>query len=226
MDLRLDNNKIETISATYLDKLVNLQNLNLNTNNKLNTFPDCIGPANTLKFLLLSSCSISTFPTLNKFVSLEKIDLNGNPIKMIPQTKLNGLDSLQSLYLGETDLAEVPPLFDVGDTLKSLFLHRNYMLVNAPASHVGGLRALTTLKLTKTPLESLPTTCTDNLSALTINATGSARKLCACDNAWLKQAAERGATINVGNVTCGSQSWSALNTSGLLSVCSMGKGEK
>ena len=43
--------------------------------------------------------------------------------------------------------------------------------------------------------------------------------LCACDNIWIKQAEEKGANVEVTDVTCGDKIWSAMTFSELVRVC-------
>ena len=216
--LSLYGNNIEEISAAQLDPLVNLQELRLGDHKTLSQVPT-IGHMHALKYLGLSICAFKEFPPVNNLHSLGQLTLRNNLITKVAANKLSGLDSLWELDLKKNDITEFPNFYEVGDTLKNLHLEDNPNLNRASAVHVGSLITLMLLKLDNDPLEYLPTTCTANITNLAITAIGSGLKLCDCDNVWLKQATENGASISVNDMTCGSKMWSALSTAELLAIC-------
>jgi len=65
----------------------------------------------------------------------------------------------------------------------------------------------------------LPTTCPKSVSDFNIDATGSDLDLCDCRHVWLKNAAERSATVNVEDTTCNGSQWKESSTEELITVC-------
>ena len=90
-----------------------------------------------------------------------------------------------------------------------------------PAHHTAVLAGLQELSLRDTvQLEFVPTLCSKQPAELNIDISGSGLRLCHCHHAWLKAAADAGATVTMQTATmCEGQAWHNMSAAQFMDVC-------
>jgi hypothetical protein len=169
--LRLDSNKLTTLSANWLgnfEKLIEVSfafnelksinqflfkyNLNVVSvsfaNNNLNRFFDtflALEPlANTLESLNLRSNSFDTFSNFPNLKNLKLLDLSKNYLKEIDEKTFQSLESLKSLYLSFNKLERIhPESFSVLKNIENLYLDENFLVESPKISTLTELKYLT-----------------------------------------------------------------------------------
>ena len=114
--LNLENNQIRQIDHRYLNCMVTLEILYLQSN-QLADIPDVSGPA-TLWLLNLNDNLFANFPSLmNLGTSTKMLYMNGNPLSVIESEQLEPLIKLTYLTLLGTNIAVLPDVSPINGTL-------------------------------------------------------------------------------------------------------------
>ena len=68
-------------------------------------------------------------------------------------------------------------------------------------------------------VDFVPTLCTRQPQSLALELSDSGVRLCHCHHAWLKAAADAGATVTTAAAVCAGYDWHSLTTAQFLAVC-------
>ena len=82
--LWMSNCKLTELNASIVNELVVLEEIDLDYC-PLTSFPNLPGPGNTLRTIYCYRCSVSTFPMLSQYKSLEYIRFADNPMTSVPE---------------------------------------------------------------------------------------------------------------------------------------------
>mmetsp|Transcript_24293 Transcript_24293/g.28597 ORF Transcript_24293/g.28597 Transcript_24293/m.28597 type:complete len:1164 (+) Transcript_24293:199-3690(+) len=153
--LSLDNNKLETLPATF-GGMKALKRLYL-FNNQISAFPNhgCLGPLTSLVELRLRHNILKQLPLdMGGMVSLQVLDLAYNLLMELPQS-MSGLSSLRHLDLSFNQINEIEEVGLIGlKSLQFLELHHNLLIGRAPRG-IGDLPCLNTCDLSYNKIEHL-----------------------------------------------------------------------
>ncbi|XP_068689088.1 probable glycoprotein hormone G-protein coupled receptor isoform X2 [Montipora foliosa] len=178
-ELWLSNNKIETLNSNMFTCLKNLEKLylqrNLITNIQRNTFSGLTKlkqlylNRNNIKTITpwaFDNCSLITLsleynqllelPVFGRETEITHLEMTGNPIKKLDVATLAMYTDLERLYIGETNIAELPGLvFEKNKKLKELFLTKGSKLQKIHPRAFEGPK-LRVLDLQETKISHLP----------------------------------------------------------------------
>ena len=190
--MRLERERIRTLSTGDFDGLTSLQELDLNRNqltslpeglfrgltslkrlylnsNWLTALPEGLfSDLNSLKFLYLTRNHLTSLPEglFSDLSSLERLYLDDNRLTSLPPGLLTGLISLRELYLYRNHLTSLPPGLLTGlISLREFYLYRNH-LTSLPEGLFSDLSSLERLYLHRNQLTSLPPGLFSDLSSL------------------------------------------------------------
>ena len=217
-NLELWNNAISYINPDFLNALVVLLQLNLAKNTFLSSIPDVPNLA-SLKQLYIHGNNFTEVPHLTDSQSVRTLDISDNPIITIKKEDFEIMKAIKVLKLKESTVDELPDFFHLSK-LVDLYLDGSSLKV-MPAHHTVVLAGLQELSLRDTvQLEFVPTLCSKQPEELNIDISGSGLRLCHCHNAWLKAAAEAGATVTMQTAAmCGEQAWYNMSTAQFMDAC-------
>ena len=105
--LGMQHCKLTELNASIVNKLVVLEEIDL-FYCPLTSFPDVPGPGNTLRTIYCWRCSVSTFPMLSHYKSLEYISFSGNPMTHVPEAAVVSLHLSGELRLWDTAITSLP----------------------------------------------------------------------------------------------------------------------
>jgi len=214
---------ITTVPAGALDQLTALKEIHFEKIPELTMFPNLTGVADTLEVLVLRHINLVYInPTwLNALHKLLKLTIEDSPIDYIPDVQ--GLSNLQALTLIDTNFRAIPHLVSCTN-LTELILERNRYIGSISQFRSSFLTNVKKLHVSDvTDLVILPTTCPKDVSGLEIVVNELCLDICDCRNVWLKNAAERSATVHVFDVKCSLNRWVDSSTEELISVCHGGE---
>ncbi|XP_068752299.1 leucine-rich repeat-containing protein 15-like isoform X3 [Montipora capricornis] len=191
-ELWLSNNKIETLNSNMFTCLKNLEKLylqrNLITNIQRNTFSGLTKlkqlylNRNNIKTITpwaFDNCSLITLsleynqlldlPVFGRETDIRHLEMTGNPIKKLDVATLAMYTNLERLYIGETNIAELPGLvFEKNKKLKELYLQRN-LITNIERNTFSGLTKLKQLNLNGNRIKTITPWAFDNCSLITLS---------------------------------------------------------
>ncbi|XP_068689076.1 follicle-stimulating hormone receptor-like isoform X3 [Montipora foliosa] len=165
-ELRLSGNKIETLNSNMFTCLKNLENLylerNLITNIERNTFSGLTklkqlylnhNNIKTITPWAFDNCSLITLcleynqllelPVFGRETGIKYLEMTGNPIKRLNVATLAMYTNLTWLYIGETNIAELPGLvFEKNKKLDTLDLQET-KISHLPGKNLESLQNFT-----------------------------------------------------------------------------------
>ena len=158
LELDLENNEIESISAQDLDGLVALEYLNLNYN-KIKTLPeDLLLNLPMLEYFYFRGNQIRELPESifrpSKF--LHSIDLRDNDLISIPKTVFHGLDELFYLRLSHNVNLKTLPETMLSGTSLELFSCQNCGLSTLPKDFFENLTNAESIYINNNSLTEVP----------------------------------------------------------------------
>jgi hypothetical protein len=200
--LRIDNNaNLEMIEEAVFDELEQLDRLHLHNNNIMALALGIFDKLSNVYYLTVSHNNIQTLPNgvFDQTRQLTQLSLHSNQIKSLPEGIFDQLAKLKTLKLRNNNLVTLPQgIFEKLSLLEDLELSANLFTSVPPLCQ---MEEMTGLYMT---LYNNP-----NLD------------MCLCRHAWLKQAQEDGATVQIDDKPCkpGGEMWSAMSLSLLLQQC-------
>jgi hypothetical protein len=221
-DITMYNNNISYVNPAYFIGFTALKFVNLGTNKFLAHLPD-IPQFSTVTHFFIQKSAYRSIPqlshagevvTLAMDLSIALTDFDKDDLKQFPKLVILGLDGHQFRML--------PDVRHVSATLGTFRSGWALQMRVAPVLHTVALRTIGILDLRSTSnLHILPTLCHERLATLTIKVLGSGLDFCDCSNAWMKEAADGGATLEGMdiNTTCGGLKWIDITITQLLAVC-------
>ena len=192
--------------------------LNLAKNTFLSSIPD-VPSLTSLTQLYIDGNNFTDVPHLTDSQLVRVLDISYNPIKNIKQEDFGIMMAIKILKLKESTVDELPDFFHLS---KLVDLYPDGSSLNLmPAHHTAVLAGLQELSLRDTvQLEFVPTLCSKQPEELNIDISGSGLKLCHCHHAWLKAAAEAGATVTMQTAaTCGGEARHNMSTAQFMVAC-------
>ena len=145
---------LSAVAATVIEKLTNLQSLDLN-NTMIDRIPSCIGQLASLQRLNLNHTLIISLPTsIGNLKNLQYINLGYTRINDLP-VKMMGLKNLKILELDHTQIKKFPSVIDKLTGLQILNL--SYTMLNTPTRKIRNLTNLKSLNLSGTQINKLST---------------------------------------------------------------------
>ena len=217
-NLELWHNAISYINPDFLNALVVLQLLNLGENTFLSSIPD-VPSLTSLTQLYIHGNNFTEVPHLTDSQSMRVLDISDNPITTIKQEDFEIMKAIKILVLKESTVNELPDFFHLSKLVDLCLDGSSLNLM--PAHHTAVLAGLKELSLRDTvQLEFVSTLCSKQPEELNIDISGSGLRLCHCHHAWLKAAAEAGATVTMQTAAmCGGQAWHNMSTAQFMVVC-------
>lgn len=213
------------ITPGSFDYLTNLESLTLNDMPTLKNFPNLTGVAETLQLVQLYNNDIRYINTsyINALINVVLISLTGNK-KLNYLPNLHGLSKLEQIYLLNTGISSLPDFNEIAPSLNIVILNfANGIMQYASPANSAALFKLKVLNLNHlTNLEFLPTTCPRHRN-IRLDGIGSGLKWCDCRHAWIKEAAEEGAVVNMDYTECKGKVWSSISTAEFIDVCHVKK---
>lgn len=148
--LVLSHNKLEYYPGS-IDNLTNLKLLDLSYNPDIKKLDLTNSQKPNLKILDLSYTGLVEFLFgSNSFDSLIKLNLDGNKLKMLPDS-IGTVKSLKILYLSNNNLDTISPSIGSLNELTKLYLYNNKKLTDLPIE-IKKLKKLKTLDLRNTQI--------------------------------------------------------------------------
>ena len=121
--LEMDDCELTELNASILNELVVLEEINLQYCRALTSFPDVAGPGNTLRAIVCAGCSVSTFPMLSHYKSLEYIRFDLNPMTSVPEAAVASLHLSGALGLWyDTAITSLPDYPQAYENITDLLL--------------------------------------------------------------------------------------------------------
>jgi hypothetical protein len=223
-DITMYNNNISYVNPAYFIGFQVLTSVNLGTNWLLAHLPD-IPQFSTVMHFLMPRCSYRAIPKLSHAGEVVTLAMDyGTVLTDFDKEDLRHYPKLEILGLNGHQLHALPDVRYVNATLGTLRTGSAMQMTLAPAWHTVALRTLGSLDLRNTVnLRILPTLCHENLAKLNIQILGSGLDFCDCSNAWMKEAAGGGATLDGMNIntTCGGLKWLDSTIAQLIAVCTI-----
>nr|ABB21026.1 variable lymphocyte receptor A [Eptatretus burgeri] len=152
-NLKLDYNKLSSLSATAFHRLSSLTYLSL-FNNQLQALPEGVfDQLVNLNKLYLQENKLTSLPPgiFDKLTKLTELYLWGNKLQSLPHGVFDKLTQLKELWLGANQLQSLPSgVFDKLTELKTLTLNSN-QLRSVPKEAFNSLEKLTWIQLQSNP---------------------------------------------------------------------------
>jgi Leucine-rich repeat (LRR) protein len=137
-----------------IGNLVNLEFLNLSSNEGLETLPNEMGNLVNLSELNLNACSFSELPVcLGNLTALTSLDVQYNPLVTIPEFAGNWVN-LTHLYLSNTGISELPASLSNCVNLYTLYMY--YCQLTEFPTAILGCTSLSDLDLSANAIASIP----------------------------------------------------------------------